>query len=203
MPLNEIHAPFYFHAKYATPQYPVGHSIRAYLASGMTCTVGASGDENNWSIKNGVTIVGSVSALWHEIMNRVGNLLPAGTTLTSVEVWQSIPDAPNLLVHLNNLPSGNSFGSGAGIAAAYYMYVFGTALRPQFRLTYFDSLDARPQKGTIAVPPDGDDGSIAWLFINSPYNLANNDGEKLTRPVSANTGYNRKLARRYGRAITP
>lgn len=203
MPINEINAPYYIKGKYGTAAYPKGHAFRLYFKSGTVLSVGLSGDEENWRVVVDGTDQGSVAALVADLFTRAHSIVPANTHILSLELWHSIPDAPNVLVHLNTLPEGNSYGSGAGFAAGYTMLVFGTELRPQFRFTFFDGVSVAPQKVALETPPAEDDGTLEWLFIKSDYALANNDGEKLTRPVSGNTGYNRKLARTYGRAVAP
>lgn len=203
MPINEILAPYYLVGKLATPAYPLGHQFRLYFQTGYTLVVGPSGDEENYHVHVGATDKGSISALVHSLFTRAGALIPASSHVLEIALWQSVFGAPNILIHLNSLPVSNTYGSGEGIASAYSMYVFGTALRPQFRCTFFDGVYVNPQKATFATPPDTDDDSVGWLFIKSGYGLSNNDGEKLTRPVSFDTGYNRKLARSYGKTISP
>lgn len=203
MPLNEINAPCYIKGKYTTPAYPQGHAFRLYFASGCSFVVGSSGDENNWRLHEGTTDRGAVSAIVHEVFSRIGAGVPEGTAVSQIELWHSIPDAPNVLDHLNDLPTGNEYGSGAGIAAAYQMIVFAGALRQQFRFTWFDGANVSPQKYPPTTPPDTDNGTIHWYFTKGTIPFATNDGIRLTREVSGNTGYNRKLARSYGRAITP
>jgi len=193
----------YVKGKYTTPAYPQGHAFRWYFASGTSWSPGASGDEENWRLMEGSTDHGSISGILHEIYTRVGSALPSGSAISEIELWHSIPDAENVLDHLNTLPSGNSYGTGAGIAAAYLMYVLAGALKPTFRAVFFDGSQASPQKFPPVTPPSGDDGSIDWYLTKSTIPFATNDGIRLTREVSRNTGYNRKLARSYGRIITP
>lgn len=203
MPVNEINAPIYIKGKYATPAYPQGHAFRLYFASGCSWSPGLTGDENNWRVMEGTTDRGSVASIVHEVFTRIGSGVPSGTAVTEIELWHSIPNAENVLDHLNSLPEGNEYGSGAGVAAAYLMYVFAGALRPQFRFTWFDGANVSPQKYPPTTPPNADNGTIHWYFVKSTIPFATNDGIRLTREVSGNTGYNRKLARSYGRAVTP
>lgn len=203
MPINEILAPCYVKGKYATPVYTPGHAFRLYFATGTTLVPGLTGDENNWQVHSGGSNIGSVSAMLHDLFNRAGTVLPAHTAITEIELWHSVPDAPNVLDHFNTLPESNDFGSGAGIASAYTMHVFGGALRNYFRWTWFDGALVSPQKYPPGSPPDEDDASIGWFFEKSPYPIATNDGIRIVRELSGNTGYNRKLARRYGRSVSP
>jgi len=203
MPTNEIYAPYYLKGKYVTPAYPDGHAFRLYFATGTVCSVGHEGDEDNWRIVADGVDVGSVSGCVHDLFTRAATILPVGSSISQLEVWQAIPNGPNLLVHLNTLPLGNSFGSGAGVASAYAMYVFAGPLRQKFRFTWFDGALVSPQRYAPHVPPLADDSSVAWFFLRSAYPMATNDGIRLVTEVSENVGYNRKLARSYGRTITP
>jgi len=204
MPVNEIHAPIYIKGKLATPAYPAGHAFRLYFLIGCTWLTGVSGDEENWRIAlAGSPVGGSVQSLIDNLFDRAEPVIPSGSSVKQIELWESHAGA-NTLVHLNPLPEGNSYGgSSSHVASSYTMLVFGTALRPQFKFTMFDGGTGDPQGSTAAQPPDTDDGGLGWLFLKSNYPLANNDGERLTRIVSVNTGYNRKLARSYGRSVTP
>lgn len=203
MPVNEIHAPIYIKGKIATPAYPAGHAFRLYFHLGSTWSVGAEGDEENWRILSpGAVDAGSVSGCVDNLFDRAGGLLPENSHITQIELWESA-DGANELVHLNPLPTGNSYGSGAGIASASAIYVFGTALRPQFRFTLFDGGNVAPQRVAPYTPTTEDDGTIQWFFLKSPYPLANNDGLRLTRSVSFNSGYNEALKKKYGRTIVP
>jgi len=203
MPINEIHAPVYVKGKIATPVYPEGHAFRLYFATGTSWSVGASGDEDNWRLMEGSTDHGAISGIIHNLLSRLNTQLPDHSSVTSIELWHSIPDAPNVLDHLNVLPEGNDYGSGVGVAAAYVMWVFAGALRPQWRFSLFDGAFVSPQKYAPVVPPSSDDGTVEWYFLKSTIPFATNDGIRLTREISQNTGYNRKLARSYGRTISP
>jgi len=203
MPVNEILAPFYIKGKYATPAYPEGHAFRFYLAAGTTVVPGVVGDENDWSIEYDGSTVATVSEAVSELFERAETVLPDNTSVSEIEVWQSVPLADNLLVHLNDLPAVNSFGAGAGVASAYVMYVYAAPLREKFRFTLFDGPLASPQRYAPTSPPDADNGTIAWYFLKSEVPFATQDGLRLAVEVSSNSGYNRKLARSYGRTITP
>jgi hypothetical protein len=201
--VNEIHAPIYVKGKYSTPIYSQGHAFRLYFAAGSSWIPGLTGDEENWRLQTGEGDQGAISGIVHEVFRRAAPVLMAGTAIQSIELWQSVPDADNLLVHLNPLPTGNSFGSGSQHASSFYMWVFAGALRDQFRFTLFDGVNPEPQKFSPITPPTGDDEGLEWYFINSDIPFATNDGIRITREVSRNSGYNRRLARRYGRSITP
>lgn len=203
MPENEILAPVYIKGKIATPVYPAGHAFRLYFRAGTSFVVGDTGDEDNWRVVRAGDDKGSIAGMLDNLFDRASTRLPADSTITEIALWHSVPNAPNVLDHYNTLPIGNDYGSGAGIASAYAMYVYGAALREQFRFTLFDGAFADPQKYPATSAPVGDDGSVTWFFTRSDYGLATQDGLPLVREVSSNTGYNRKLARSYGRSITP
>lgn len=203
MPLNEILAPVYIKGKYATPVFPTGHAFRLYFATGCSFSVGASGDEENWRLHEGATDHGAVSGIVHEVFTRAVGTLPSGSSVTQIELYHSIPAAPNVLDHLNPLPSGNSYGSGAGVASAYQMWVFAGSLRPQWRFELFDGNNINPQKYAPYTPSSGDDNTMEWYILKSGIPFATNDGIRLTREVSRNVGYNRRLARSYGRSVAP
>lgn len=203
MPENEILAPVYIKGKYVTAVYPLGHGFRLYFATGCSFVPGPTGDENNWHLLEGSTDRGSVDAIVHGLFSRAAIALPAHSSISEIELWHSVPSAPNVLDHFNTLPSGNDYGSGAGVASAYDMQVYGGALRNYFRFTFFDGANVAPQKYPPVTPPSSDDGSLAWYWLNSNIPFATNDGIRLIRMVSENVGYNKKLARSYGRTITP
>lgn len=203
MIVNEIHAPYYIVGKFATPVFPTGHNFRLYFKTGTVLTVGDGGDEDNWRITRGGIDIGSVAACVNDLFTRAATNLPEHTHVTQIELWQSVPDAGNLLVHINTLPLGNDYGNSPGIASSYVMYVFGTALRPQFRFTFFDGSSVAPQRYPAVSAPTVDNSTIYWFFTKSNWGMANNDGLAITRNMSTNTGYNRALAKKYGKSISP
>ncbi|MEO5645855.1 MAG: hypothetical protein ABIQ91_00035 [Candidatus Paceibacterota bacterium] len=203
MPENEIHAPVYIKGKVATAVYPDGHAYRLYFASGSSWGAGAVGDENNWRLMEGATDHGAISGIVFQVFDRLRGFMPAGSTIKSIELWHSIPEAPNVLDHINALPPANPTCIGTPVAASYSMYVLETALRKQFRMSVFDGSNPAPQKFPFPSVPVSDDASFAWYMVGGTIPFANNDGLRLTTGASLNQGYNRKLARSYGRTISP
>lgn len=203
MPINEILAPIYVKGKYSTPSYGAGHAFRLYFAAGCTWSSGAVGDEENWRLMEGATDHGAISSIIHQVFTRANADLPDTSHVIQIELWHSIPAADNVLDHLNPLPLGNTYGSGAGSPSAQAMHVFAGSLRPTFRLTFFDGGYPNPQRYAPVAPPTADDGSLRWYFIKSGIPFATQDGIRITREVSFNTGYNKKLARKYGRTLAP
>ena len=202
MPINEIHAPVYIKGKYTTPAYPQGHAFRLYFQLGSSWADGLEGDEQNWRLMFLGDDLGSAAGIVDAVFDRASTLLPENTHISEIELWRSL-DGDNLLEHINTLPIGNSYGSGPGVAAAYYMEVYAGPLREPWRFTLFDGSQASPQRFTPLSPPLADDNSFSWYFLNGPIPFATNDGVRLSVQKSRNTGYNRKLARAYGRTIAP
>lgn len=201
MAINQILAPYFIKMKYQT--FAAVHSMRAYFETGATLispTVLAPGE---WGIQ-GVTATSpvSISTIAFEMFNRVNASIPANTSLLDIEVWQAA-EGVNLFIGQNALPSDTSYGTGTGVAAAYDMLVLGSATRQKFRLTYFDTKDSAPQRYPGGSVPTLDDGSINWYLLKSLVPFATQDGNRLTNIRSYNTGYNRKLARSYGRITQP
>lgn len=203
MPVNEILAPVYLKGKLTNPVYPDGHQFRLYFAAGSSWTPGVTGDEDNWQLQVSGSPVASVANIVNEVFTRLTPVTPEHSHVSQIELWHSVPGAPNVLDHLNTLPLGNDYGSAQQHPSSQLMYIFAGALRQQFRLSVFDGVTPEPQKITLPVPPSGDDGSIQWYILKSPIPFANNDGIRLIVPVSLNRGYNNKLKRTYGRTLAP
>lgn len=202
MPVNEINAPVYAKVKYVTPAYGAGHWLRVYFALGSSFVAGVLGDETNWQLQIGGSPVGNMKGIVDQIFGRVANVLPASTEIETIELWASASGA-NILQHLNPVPLG-SFGAAAvAVASSYYIEVFSGPLREPFRFTVFDGTDGRPQRSVALAPPALDDASLEWYLLNSDIPFATNDGVRLTAAKSINIGYNRKLAKSYGRSVTP
>ena len=204
MPLNEIHAPVYIKGKYATPWYSSGHSFRLYFETGCSWTEGLSGDESNYRLAQGGADIASVASIVNSVFTRAAGYLKAGTTITELALYESATGGADTLIHLNDLPEGNTYGSSAdATASSFWMWVMATGLREKWRFTLFDGVASAPQKYPPEATPSGDNGTLAWYFVRSNIPFATNDGLRLTRMVSANRGYNRKLARTYGRVVNP
>lgn len=203
MPVNEIHAPVYVKGRISTPAYPDGHRFHLYFATGSAYTPGLEGDAENWRLTFDGADVGSLSAIVFETVSRNRMYYPAGSHIKEIELWHSIPNADNVLDHINPLPPADPIFTGAPTAAAYTMFVMQTALRAKFRWTCWDGPNPAPQKYPFPTMPEGDDSSFGWWMLKGDVPFANNDGIRLTTGVSLNQGYNRALARSYGRTTTP
>lgn len=203
MPTNEIHAPVYAKGKLSTPAYPDGHRFVLYFAAGSSFVPGLTGDEENWRLMNGGDDKGAMSQIVFETFSRNRMYYPAGSHIKEIELWHSVPDAENVLDHINTLPPADPIWSGAPTAAAYTMFVMQTALRSKFRWTCWDGPNPAPQKYPFPTIPQVDDSSFGFWMLKGDVPFANNDGIRLTTGVSLNQGYNRRLARSYGRTVTP
>lgn len=202
MPLNEITAPFYCIVHYFTDAYPTGHVFRLYLDSipsyGSSSTLFTSytdaGHVGGWTLHD----------IIDEVLSRFyGVTAFAAYTIGDVEMWES-EDGLNTFVGLDpDDYSDIAVGAGDGVASAYGMFVVKAADRSQFRLTLFENNDARPQRFPRSNPPLVDDDTLDWFFVRSAVKFVTNDNKPITNVSSMNIGYNRKLARSYGRSVQP
>lgn len=201
MAINQILAPYYIKMKYQT--FAAVHAMRAYFETGATLIAPPPLTPGEWSIQ-GVAAASpvAISTIAFEMFNRVNAALPLNTKLLDIEVWQSA-EGVNTFIGQNNLPADVDYGVGTGVAAAYDMLVLGSATRQKWRLTYFDTKTPSPQRTGGGSVPLVDNGSINWYLLKSLVPFATQDGNRITSIRSFNTGYNRKLARSYGRIISP
>lgn len=204
MPINEINAESYLVTRYTTA-INKSHVFRLYFNAVPTnsgdgvfkfSTYTDAGHAAGWKVEEIIA----------EIISRAvsdnGNMPPL--TINEVAVWQSAV-GENVLLGLDSGDYDAVVGGlGNTVASAYWMNVFkSSAPVQQFRLSFFDVNDAKPQRFAAASVPAVDDGSLAWLMTKSAVGFCTQDGHKLSIHRSSNTGYNRKLARTYGRTITP
>lgn len=201
MPLNEILAPAYLKVSYDTGIYV--HQIRAYL-DGLW-TLPDPGEPTLFELDHTVG-GGSTPALEivTEIFTRAHAFLPTDTIVTGCELWHSVSGS-NVFVGFNDFPDSDEIGTSdvTGIAAATIVMMFSGAARQPFRMTFADTGDAKPQRFAGSTPPDVDNDSLPWYMLKSGVPFVTNDNIKLSLWRSTSTGYNRKLARLYGRNIIP
>lgn len=201
MPINQILAPHYMKVKYRTPS--ATHTVRFYFETGSTLAPGALASPNDWTIRGAAAVQDvKISEVVDEMFTRARTSLPANTVVTSIELWQAA-NGPNLFLHNNDLPTTNSFGLGTGFASAYSTVVFSAANRQKYRLTFFDGAFVAPQRDAAVTPPTLDNNSNEWYVMRSLVPFATQDGHRINSVLSYNTGYNRKLARSYGRQVVP
>ena len=201
MPVNEILAPYYLKIKYTNAV--AEHNLRVYFETDSIVQPGAPASVDDWTVQgSGSPVATQISEVVDILFNRAATLPMAENTLTSIEVWQSAAGA-NTFLHSNRLPSSPTQGTGVGIAASYGMFVFGSSTRQRFRMTFFEIGTASPQRSAQSAPPLVDDDTLVWYVLRSQVPFATQDGRRLTTIRSLNTGYNRKLARSYGRRLAP
>lgn len=199
MPTNEILAASYILINYVNSV--ARHRVRAYFDA-----LPVNGGGGNWvfpTYTDATHPLGwSVEQIVHAFMTRLcaGNA-GAGQTVESIEVWQPVAGVNTFLGLSDVDPS--SYGSGTKIASAYITYLFNDDHRHKMTFTVFEGLDSAPQRFALATPPILDDNSFVWFVVNSVIGFTTNDGHRLTRPRSRNQGYNRRLARSYGRQVAP
>lgn len=203
MPLNEITAASTSVMKYVTDTNHE-HQVRLYFDAVPVAdengvfqfpTYTSTAHPTGWSLRD----------IWAEVWERLAldtSRVPA-ITVSEVEVWESAL-GDNVFVGID----GGDYttvvgGAAASIAAAYKMMLFKAANRAQFRLTIFDTGDAKPQRTIIPPQPATDNGSIGWFMVKSEVGFVTNDNLPLVTLATQNTGYNRKLARSYGRQLEP
>lgn len=201
MPLNESLSPVQLRVKYNTGV--ARHTQKIYFQTGTTAIWNDALFLDQWVIQ--VPVSGtklSVSGIVGEIYTRVKSVLPVGTVLEQIELWAGAP-GPNTFIGFQTPPTGLPAFTGTKVASSYWMWVFSDDNRNLFRIQWFDGVESRPQRQPFIPPPQIDDGTAVWYFLKSGVPFATNDGHRITRGLSENIGYNRSLARRYGRQISP
>jgi len=204
MPVNPILAPTFLKVFYVQDTILHEHSLRLYF-DGIATSFGSGaygfaaftdgGHPSGWRIDEIVT----------EFFNRfpVSNGNAAPYTVNKVEVWAGGSPAPTFVAYDGGDYTGVTGGAHSPVAAAYDMYVFEGAQKVQWRVTFMDHGMASPQRFALSQPPAVDDLGLLWLVLKSAVLFSNQDGERMTLAVSSNEGVNRKLARDYGRSVTP
>lgn len=200
MPVNEINAPYYIKVRVNTGV--ARHVHRIHFASGSTVEVLPT-SPMSWAIRaNGGAVATPISTVVRQVWNRVKTVIAPATQFESIELWSGLPGA-NQFIGYNPVPGEPIVFTGTAVAASYWMFVFEASNRQKTRMVWFDGVEPRPQRGAFPSPPDMDDGSLGWYILKSDVPFATQDGWPLVRGVSENVGYNRSLARRYGRQIAP
>lgn len=201
MPVNEILAPFYMRVSYQT--WASVHNVTLYLGSGTITPSGqdflhsaaVSPSNSTGSLQNYVKQVFDI------FYGSIGILAPS---ILSIDLFQSVPSSPNIYLGPILKPSLIA-GATKGVAASYIM-LSGTSVsastRQNWRLMFFESVTGtNPQR---FVEDWSQTTSLFYpLYLNAQQGLmVTQDGYT---PIlrSYNIGYNRKLARRYGRLLTP
>jgi len=163
----------------------------------------SSNDPNDWFWNT------SLPTPEQNVASAVGNLYTRynqvnGTDLRSifsVQLWRSYPNANNQWVA--DLIPPSLTDPVPGVASSYLTQVYKGANRQKFVLNLYDSSDGKPQTGTGYSPTTLDDGTPQWWLLNSGIPFSTQDGQRLAAQMSNNTGYNRRLAKAYGRTLVP
>lgn len=198
MPINEILANCYLKFTYQT--LVATHKGRLYFNDDYT-TDTESG-ELGVSNRTDASFTPFTEILL-EYANRLNGIHQCNIKgFSTIELWRSVTGADNEFVAY--VPSPDvPLPSNGSVASSYVMYVYGTPTRRKTRLTIFDFYTSVPQRYPASPVGSTDTGSIHWYILRSGVPFSNEDGQPLTTLVSENTGYNRKLARLYGRQIEP
>jgi len=200
MPINEILAPYYAIADYTT--WAARHVVRWYFPGGTVNTVGTD-MRHTALVEPTYNPDGSISQyayLWFQVMYHNRGLV--GPTVDSIAVWQSAT-GPNTLIGYSQ-PIQPTSGPNLGVASSYIM-LSGTAItatsRQRYKIMFFEATtSSSPQRfsGNV-LPVSGNE--VVWDYLLSV--AVTQDGLAPVVIRSTNVGYNRKLARRYGRTIQP
>lgn len=202
-PINEILASSYARIKYWVLSVAEEHTLTMYFDSVPVA------DGLGWKFTAYTDGAHATGWLLNEIIrehfDRMSNTNPVCPlyAINSVEVWSTQPGANVFMGFDTSDYTAFVSGTSTPVAAAYFNAVFQTADRSQMRWYFFDNGDSAPQHTPQSQPPTVDNTSFAWWVINGPIGFTNNDGKAITRIVSYNTGYNRKLARLYGKTKAP
>lgn len=202
MPItNEILAPYYLKVKYVTPA--ARHTMTLYFAEGSIIEPVPSLTPTAYRVKASANATPvNIAIAIGQVFSRVSTVLYQNTVVDEIQIWQSATGNNSFFAY-NPVPSSPSYGSVNGVAAAYFAAVYASADRQLYRQFYFDAIDAKPQRNAGYSPQDTDDNTLAWYMLKSDVPFATQDGKRLVRQISTNTGYNRKLARAYGRQVAP
>lgn len=203
MPVNERHAPCFTKSKIKTPHYASGHILTLYFSEVPLFNV--DGEAYFESYTDAAHTGGwKHKEIIQELFTRMGTARLPAVQLLGTEIWETVDDADDVFIAYDGGDlSGIVGGSTTGFASAYWTYIFKAATREQMRLSFYDTKDVAPQTEAGVNPPETDDGSVEWFVLRSAVKFRTNDNLVPTIFGSVNTGYNRRLARSYGRELTP
>lgn len=199
MPTNEILAPSYVRVRYENAV--ANHNLTLYFSQLVVQNISTGIYELPNADAIGVTPLADV------ISETTGRMNVEGVSVAQIqqiELWRGVNNAPNEFVnYIQPVQPTVGVGPGTRVASSYLMWVFATQSRQKARFTGFEYVTASPQRTRPATIPVIDDGGLSWYVINGNIPFATQDGLRLTTFLSYNQGYNRKLAKKYGRAIAP
>ena len=202
MPVNEILAPFYAKVFYRVGTLPT-HSIRLYFDAIPSYSAGGAVFDTYTDADHltGWTL--------HDIIKEIDTRLALATTqypsieVIRVERWEGVTGANAFRGYDPADYSDVDDGVASSIAAAMFSWVIQTDERDNYRFSIIDSGDSKPQRFEIPQPPVLDNDGISWFFLRSAVQFTNQDGVRLTRMVSNNTGVSDYHAKRYGKTVIP
>jgi hypothetical protein len=198
MPINEILAPSYVRLQYANSV--ASHGLVLYFANlaVQNITTGV------WELPN-ADLVGAtpVADIVQSVANRFNTAGAGLTVIDQIELWRGVTGGANVFEDYVQPVQPTVAPTGTRVASSYVMYVFSAQNRQKARMTGFEYVSASPQRLRPDNIPAIDDGSLQWYVINGNIPFSTQDGIRLKTFLSFNFGYNRKLAKKYGRDIAP
>jgi len=198
MPVNEILAPSYARVNYQNSV--ASHALTLYFANAAVenITTGV------WEIPNS-DLVGAtpVSTIVQNVANRFNTGGAGFGSIEQIELWRSVLNAPNVFADYVQPVQPTIAPTGARVASSYLMLVFSAQNRQKARFTGFEYVSASPQRLRPDDIPALDNGTLEWYVLNGNVPFSTQDGFRLKTFLSFNFGYNRKLAKKYGRDIAP
>lgn len=202
MPVNQIEAPYYLRIVYQT--WASTHNLTLYLGSG-TLTPNGADYQHSAADLPAVNPGGYLSKLVQDVFDAFYHYRAVQPpSIISIDLYQSLP-GPNTFVG-SIKPSQPLSGTSQGTAASYVMLTgigqSNAINRQTWRLMLFEAvINPAPQR--YVVDWSQLTSEFHYLYLYSQQNaLVSQDGGKISLR-SMNIGYNRKLARRYGRLLFP
>jgi len=197
MPINEILAPSYLRVNYDSGI--AVHSNVLYFTSSFSTSVVAGETVYNHVGVGGVEI--PFKDIVQNVYNRMASEEVGVDSITKIELWQANVGANSFVAEIEQpviTPSAT-----LRVASSYAMWVYKSLSRQQYRITGFEYSSASPQRFAGFQPTVAPQPTLAWYMLKSNVLFGTQDGERLATLSSINSGYNRKLARSYGRQIAP
>lgn len=210
MPINEILAPSYLRITYQT--WASRHRLTLYLNGIMRMNPDPlSDDKIQIELANDPGFWWTVETNVYEMIRRVyfwGNA--TAPVIENIEAWNSVPGGVNTFVGYGAPRTiASKAGATNGVAASYHQYryrtVDATSPRQQMQVTLFEcTTNSAPQRTASPTPPDTDNTTPEWQVVKGMAGwFTSQDGYYVNNTASLSVGYNRKLARSYGRRLTP
>lgn len=201
MPTNEILAPYFATVVYRTSSGLPQHQMRFFFNYDATLP-------ENFEDKNLVTSLSYFTAYGSltlgnaikRVFDALAGQRASTSTIDAIDVFQGNVTGLNPWIG-SITPPVLAAGSGAPKAAATTSFVWKGTGRQKYRFTVADAHDTAPQRfggGTGFT-----NANLANLKTEAFGWMMTSDGQPLSLLMSVNTGYNRRLAKSYGRELTP